>query len=403
MARQFKEFFELPDYKKVGYTLSKRKKPNDMSQTRNGGYWFVRFIGPRGTYQRFATGMKEEGQARNEAYKIVLRMFCPQQTAPITWDEMLDKLKAAMVANGNRLASYQDYAGAIRAIRVTLPETTGPLDIDEPMAQRFKDQYVSGTYKRSKAKDAKQYPRSLRTFNTYLQAGRIIWKKWLKAIGVTTKANPWQSVFYARLNRKMPHAPDEQVLVDFFQYVKGRYPNWDLPILFLKTKCFLGCRLNDLCTVRTNQLKNDAIEFNGDQTKDRGDRRVVLPENLYRALDALKGKEYLWEKYTEQYRDRLNDGKWYCKVKPSFAPKTLYSFIQNLFKDFQRATGKKLNSHMLRKRAITKLYKEKVRVEEAAERIGMDVKTLLRYYLDMKKIDSSDKLSKMADTLIPPI
>ena len=42
------------------------------------------------------------------------------------------------------------------------------------------------------------------------------------------------------------------MLIEFFDYVKARYPGWDLLILFLLTKCLLGSRLMDRCSVKSD-------------------------------------------------------------------------------------------------------------------------------------------------------
>ncbi len=395
MGRRFKEFFEIPDHGKVGYTLSKR-----------GKFYFVRFYGPKGDYERISTGMREQGEARNEAAKIVERVYCPmqfQRPVHISWDEMLQKLQSAMTANGNRPISYANYASTIRVVQTVLPDTTGPLDIGPYEAQRFKDEYLSGSFKRGKAADAKVYRRSTQSFNTYLRQTRAIWSKWLKELKMV-KDNPWLAVAYAKVDRKRPEAPDEDVLLQFFQFVKDRYPNWEMPILYLQTKCLLGCRLMDLCSVRSDQLRNGAIHLDPEQLKARDFRRVELPPKLYRALDELKGTEYLWERFPEQYRQcREAQGRRVGRLLTVFSPKALATFVRSLFRLFQKTTGKKLKSHMLRKRAITLLFAEGISAEVAARMLGMDAQTARRYYLDMDKIDSGKKFAEFAEKLIPEV
>lgn len=395
MGRRFKEFFEIPDHGKVGYTLSKR-----------GKFYFVRFYGPRGNYERIGTGMREQGEARNEAAKIVERVYCPmqfQRPVHISWDEMIQKLQSAMTANGNREMTCINYASTIRVIQATLPDTTGPGDIGPYEAQRFKDEYLNGGYTRSKGKNAPVRKRSQRSFNSNLRQARAIWGKWLKELKIV-KDNPWLAVADAKVDRKPPEAPDESVMVQFFQFVKDNHPNWDMPILFLQTKCLLGCRLMDLCSVRSDQLRNGALHLDPEQLKACNFRRVPLPANLYRALDDLKGETFLWERFPEQFRQcREAQGRRIGRLVMEFSPKNFASFILDLFTNFQKATGQKLKSHMLRKRALTLLFAEGVSAEVAATMLGMDVQTARRYYLDMDKIDSGKKFTEFADKLIPEV
>jgi integrase len=216
--------------------------------------------------------------------------------------------------------------------------------------------------------------------------------------------NPWESVTFAKVDRKLPESPDETVLVEFFQFVKARYPGWDLPILFLQIKCLIGCRLMDLCSARSNQLKNGVLELDPAQLKTRDFRRVELSKELYRALDKVKGETYLWECFGEQYRQLLKArGSWSRSSRVGYSPEALATFVMKLFRAFQKATGKKLRSHMLRRRAITLLYAEKVPVEVAARMLGMDAQTARMYYLDMDKVASGKKFSEFADKLIPPV
>lgn len=396
MGRRFKEFFEVPDHGKVGYTLTKR-----------GKFYVVRFIGPRGDYERISTGMREQGEARNEAERIVNRAYCPiqyQRPVHLTWDELLQKLQSAMTVNGNRPTTYLGYEGAIRAIRAVLSDTTGPLDIGPYEAQRFKDEFLSGGFTRGKGKDAAIYKRSPVSFNSYLRSARSVWSKWLVRELKMGKDNPWLMVSYAKADKKRPEAPDENVLLEFFQFVKARYPNWDMPILFLQTKCFLGCRLMDLCSVSSAQLQNGVVSIDPEHDKTRNGRAVKLPPTLHQALDELKGPEFLWERFPEQFRACLYaKGSWPRTLTADFVPDNLADFIGRLFTTFQKETGKKLKSHMLRKRAITLLFMEGVSAEVAAKALNMDVQTLRIYYLDMEKVETGELPTGIAGKLIPKV
>jgi hypothetical protein len=389
MPRHRDELVELPNHRKVGFTLTQR-----------GKYYVVCFTGPTGDKPKLSTGMKDKAKARLKAHEIICQTYC-QSSIRMTWDELAERLKEAMSANGNRPATYVSYVRTIRAIRSTLPETKGPFDIDVDKAQAFKDRYINGTYKRGKSEDAKAYPRKKRSFITHLQTARTIWKKWLKPLGLVTDS-PWAHVFYPRLDKALPYVPDDEVVAEFFQFVKNKYPNWPMPLLFIQTKALLGCRLLDLCSVPSRNLKNGSLSLDPDELKARDFRRIVLPEQLYRDLDALKGPTYLWERFPEDNSAFLKAQGITSEPKP-FRVRSLYLFIGNLFNRFQKKTGHRLNSHMLRKRAITKLYLQGIPVEQAAKLVGMDIRTAWRFYLDMGKIDTAGTLASMADILIPKV
>lgn len=394
--RPFELFCEVPDHGKVGFTLSKR-----------GSYYFVRFVGPNGKYERKTTRMTAKNEAKIEAERMILREFRPDQfenLVPLTWDEFLQKLQQAMTINGNRPTTFLLYTYAIRAVMKALPETTGPHDIGPKEAQRFKEAFLTHGFKKSKAEDGTVYKRNPSSFNGYLTALRAIWSKWLKELKMTGR-NPWNEIAFAKVNKKSPEAPDEDVLAEFFKFVRDTYPGWDLPILFLQTKCLLGCRLMDLCSARSNQLKNGSLSLEPEHMKTRDFRRVPLPENLYRALQALKGKEYLWERYPEQcyaFLKARGHGGPSLRMKMEFSPVLFSRFIFKLFERFHKATGKKLTSHMLKKRAITLLFMEGVPAEVTAKMLNTDPQTIERYYLDLQKLDTSKNFAAFADKLIPP-
>jgi len=183
-----------------------------------------------------------------------------------------------------------------------------------------------------------------------------------------------------------------------FQFVKARYPSWELPTLFLQTKCLSGCRLYELCSVRSEDLKDGAVHFTAAYAKGRRHRQVVLPPDLYRALDAQKGKEYLWEHFTQERRKHVGEnGKLRGRVRP-FDPTALHGFFQRLLRAFQMATGKKLSFHLLRRRTITKLYAAGLRPDQIAEMLGFS-SSGFRCVNGM--CASAPDVSSVANTLIP--
>ncbi len=78
---------------------------------------------------------------------------------------------------------------------------------------------------------------------------------------------------------------------------EDRLGDWPFARLFLATKACTGCRLMDLCAIKSVQLRDGRLVFPADLTKGRKERAVPLPADLYASLDAFKGATWLWESY----------------------------------------------------------------------------------------------------------
>jgi hypothetical protein len=283
-----------------------------------------------------------------------------------TWDDLFGKLEAALAANGNRPGTYHAYAAAIRAVRAALPTTTGPMDINEELAHRFKEEYLTGASTRD------HRARSPRGFNSCLKHLRTLWNKWVRQLTLATD-NPWNAVRFAYLPRQSPDVAEANVVDEFFGFVKTRYPGWDLLVRFLQIECLLGRRVPELCALRSNQLVNGSLCLLH-PSRGRADHessRIILPERLYHSLDTLKGGEYLWERFAEHQNERLkSQRKVSLGAKPVFSPEALWRFISTLFTSFQRASGHKLNSHMVRMFAIREMVKRGTSPEVIAMIVG---------------------------------
>ena len=393
MGRQFKEFFPLRDGGRVGYSL---KKPKGRK------FYAVQFIGPDGEYQRVSTGLKEQGEARVEASRVISRHFYPEKDKPksITWDKLIERLEAALIVNNNREATFKDYKKTIGSIRETLPGTSGPLDITAELAQQFKEEYIGGTFSRAKGDDAKKYKRTHTTLNSAIRKARSIWSKWLIKTFKLARENPWLLVDDAAGDKKTPKAPAEDVVTAFLKWLwEEKYPGWKLPLVFVKVKCVLGCRLMDLCSLRAEQLVGGRVEFDAEQVKGRADHTGALPAEMAAELAEVRGAIYLWDRYPAELRRHLIGRRLqHGRVNPRFDPKTFYGFVGQLFKDFTTATGKKLRSHDFRKRAVTMLVEEGWDDNRVASQVGMTVQNLRQSYLDTRRIRAS---ADLAAKLVP--
>ncbi len=173
------------------------------------------------------------------------------------------------------------------------------------------------------------------------------------------------------------------------------------PRLFVEVKALAGCRLNDLCQLRSDQFdpKAQTIRITPSQDKTHRERVIPLPADLSAMLETAAGPTYLWERYLEESRTHRRSKK--IAHRTEFTPQLMYSGMQNIFKEFAQAGGK-LRSHGLRKRAITLMAMATQNVDQTAEAIGIDAQTARKYYLDAKKaFDGSELFKRLASVLRP--
>lgn len=76
----------------------------------------------------------------------------------------------------------------------------------------------------------------------------------------------------------------------FFAWLEECYPGWDMLRLFFSVKAVTACRLDDICSLHSDHLRDGRLVFTADITKNRSERYAILPADLYVALDTYKGK-----------------------------------------------------------------------------------------------------------------
>src|SRR5205814_8082995 len=109
--------------------------------------------------------------------------------------------------------------------------------------------------------------------------------------------NPFANVEQPELDRHEVKYVRQEDVSAFFDWLKDRFGDWPMPVLFFSVKAVTACRLEDICQLRSDQLQDGRLVFTADTTKNRSERHATLPADLYAALDAYKGKTYLWERY----------------------------------------------------------------------------------------------------------
>jgi integrase len=182
-------------------------------------------------------------------------------------------------------------------------------------------------------------------------------------------------------------------LAHFNKWLTKRFGDWPFPKLFLAVKAHTGCRLMDLCSLKSSQLQPGRLIFPANLTKGRKERRVPMPNDLYGALNAFKGKTWLWEKYVSGLRAVLESKEHPThQMIDEFSPQRLYHWIETVFADYRRLNKDRpaLTTHMFRKRAFTMAWQAGVDVRHASIAYGCNVETLIRHYVALDEQQVTD-------------
>ena len=227
-----------------------------------------------------------------------------------------------------------------------------------------------------------------------------------KSLRLVTE-NVWEDVTRPKKEKKLPRVPPEESFDELRKWLVKRFPGpdgkgWPLLQLFIDVKCLAGCRLNDLCQVKSWQFDPLArsLLITPEQDKTNQERRVVLPRELAAELDRVKGPTYLWERYCEDtaiYRP----GRRRATV---FKPSLMYHALQSIFREYGHAVPRyKVKTHDFRRRAIT-LTSDIVGgdMTKVSEAIGVTPETARRHYLDKQRVVNTAEVQRqMAEVLLP--
>ena len=337
------------------------------------------------------------GPATEVARLIIEKEFAPAEAAPsekVTWDQAIEKLESAFSSSGNRGGSLDYYLKCIRLVRAVYAVTDGPVDISPGMAEAWKKHMVTTKGKGKKI-------RSAYYINGLLGGLSALWQKWfVDAMGIC-QGNPWQDVDEVKADKlTVEYATDEQI-ENLYAWIQTRFGDWPFPKLFLSAKAFTGCRLMDICSLKSAQLRDGRLTFPAGLTKGRKARVVPLQNELFELLDIFKGETWLWENYLPGLKAALKAKGWPThQLNMEFDPKRLYYWIETLFTDYRKAfpDRPRLTTHMFRKRAFTMAWEKGIDMRQASIAYGCNVDTLMRHYvaLDEQQV-TDDVFSKMHD------
>jgi integrase len=354
-----------------------------------------------------STGERSRPRAISAAEQIVRDHYEPAILGPnkrISWDELLVQLRQHLEADGARPSTISDYLDTIQQVRTA---ATTPARITVPIAQAWCNAYLSGEFTRGKVEGSIAYRRSPRTLHSRVRKLKALWGKYLiKRLRVADQ-NPWESMDLPKLDKQSVRTLSAEQVNAFFSWLGTRWKGWPLPTLFFETKAVTGCRLGDLCEVRSSSLREGKLYFTAGTTKARRERVAVLPPDLYESLRKIAGRTYLWESYVTELPHflKLREVPTHRR-NPVFDPKRLNWWAMDEIDDFNKAhPGQpKIQSHDFRKRAITEAHRAGLDVDTAAAAVGMSPATARTYYLAIDQEKASEVLTqKLGTTLRPTI
>lgn len=350
------------------------------------------FRSPAGRRLKRDTNQRKLVQAIEAARAVIEAEYAPPriQTDKTTWDQATKRLTLRLGTSGHRSSTLSYYLKLIRSVRTIHDKAEGPEDITPSMAAGWRDSMMNG--KNLKA-TRKEKPRSAHYIAGMLDGLSALWQKWLVDDLKIVATNPWREVDPPKTD-KLPvkYASDEQIEL-FYAWLAERFGKWVFPKLFLSAKAYTGCRLMDLCSLKSSQLRGGRLVFPPDLTKGRKERQVPLQADLFKALDAFKGKTWLWENYPLGLKAALQEkGFPTHQLKAEFSAQRLYYWVETLFTDYRTAYPDRppLTSHMFRKRAFTMAWQKGIDPRRAAIAYGCNVDTLMGHYVAMDEQQVTD-------------
>ena len=359
------------------------------------GLWAVTYLTPLGRRVERMTRAEVRGKTPPPEFHAHAQQLIKQSyTLALPsherkgWDELLAEVEAK---NPHiRAETLRSFRAAIKVMKDVMPDVASPVDISDDRVTRF-DRLArvkaDGTVRA--AATVSYYHRALSAFTNHL-------------VPEAMPRNPWKLVT-VKVKKVKKDAPAESQVSRFFAYIKTRYPDWHALHALVELKAMSASRTADLCQIRTQDLKDGRLTFTGDIVKTGQERTLPLPPDLYARLKELAGPTYLWDgafwQSIRRFRKQSNG------LPPNFRWKTVYTVVNNVFKEFNEAhPGQpKLTPHALRRRAITlTVVGLGGNVDAAANAIGVHPQTAKTHYLDHKMaFDADADLRKVMDALRP--
>lgn len=305
----------LDDGRRVRFSLKRRERDP---------FYLTSFRGADGKRKELSTKEANKKRAADAAIVLIRDAFTPKADPPSNppWDEAIGLMVSQMNADGLRPTTIDQYALVIKALRRAFPDAHGPAEITPGMASRFK------ALRREKGRWGR--PLSVRTVQGNLDNLNIIYNKWWIGEGKLLTSNPFAEVSPLKADKPSPRVLLPQEVATFFEWMSRRWDGWHFPILFLEVKGLVGCRIMELASAASPDLREGRLYFPADVTKGRKERGVKLPAAIYEELRSLAGPRYVWESFPAGLRRAYLDRGWRRagRVGPDFRPSRLKKWLQ---------------------------------------------------------------------------
>lgn len=369
----------LPDGRRVKVGLKKRARDR---------YWVARFIAPDGKRVERSTGEVKIANAPEAAVELVRQEYAPSCGGPpagtTTWTQVIVALERHWRASGLREDTIKRYRSNLKVLAETFPETAGPADITPAHGVEFK----------IKRREAGIGPV---TIHSNISQFRFIWKRWLIKECKLVRENPWADVEQPRLDRTRPRLVSAEQKQTFEDWLEEGYPGWRLPHLFLEVKSYLGCRINELASLRPDQLRDGRVCFTERVSKGRKPRDCRLPPDMYRELVAVSGPDHVFQAFSGQLRDvYLSQGRKRNAVHcGGFTAHRLCKWFQDRLIAFRQAHPEApyWKLHSLRATAISEV-RASVPAEKAAVFFGVSSKVMATHYEALDETAIADEVAE---------
>jgi serine/threonine protein phosphatase 1 len=368
--------------------LSDGRTVKFLLQRRDGRdpFYNVRFVGPVKNRVERSTKCANLKAARDVACRIIREEYSPETTfAVISWDDAIARMTAAMEAQNLRERSIREYLAAIRTLRKVYPTLPGPTAITEALAKQFKV-----------VRQQKELNLSPRTVAGNIDNLSIIWAKWFRDELRILDKNPWDAVELPKQDKLTPRLIEPEEERAFFAWLSQRWNGWRLPVLFLEVKGLIGCRVHELCAVKSADFRDGRLTFTAMTTKGRKSRKAKLPEPICRELEALAGPVYLWERHSDQLRDfhRKKGNPNHAKSVKEFTPERLMRFLQREVSDYFDAHPdlRPFTLHDFRRMAMSTAKMAGVSYDDAAITFGCHPETMRQHYLVLDEVAIADSV-----------
>lgn len=370
------EICVLVDGRRVSYSLKRRGRDP---------FYLACFRGPDGGRKERSTHEPNEKRARDAAVSIIRDEFAPQTPlVSISWDKAVAEMIRAMKAQNLRPRTVEDYELALDNLRAAFPKTWGPSDITTAMAKQYKLRRIEAG-------------RSAYTVAGNINKLGVIWRKWLIKQCDLVSENPWQEVEQPKTDDLRPQILSANDEARFFGWLTDRWDGWLLPVLLLRVKAAIGCRLLELCTARTADLQEGRLHFESRSCKGRKARQSKLPVDLYEEVRSIAGPTFLWERFPEGLRTVYrNRGKHrHALAIKDFSPVRLKRWIQNEKDEYLWAhegdpTVRHFKLHNLRGTAMSRAKQAGATYDRASIAFGCHPETMRRHYLQLDETAISD-------------